>query len=321
MIVVEILNRMGKVRERSQHDSFPVRIGRDYQHNHIVVDDEYVSPQHLSIEEDENGHAIVTDLRSENGLTLPPSRERVSRSVIETEGVLRIGHTVLRIRTPAFVLPRTRHQARYFDKLATSFNRVGVGMAILAVTLVWLYFDAYWSGFSKPEWTELVMTPVWILLGLGVWAGLWSMASKISQQTFSFAIHGCIACLALLAASWFEVLREYYMFAFSADWSGRIILWAMAVVWLGALLWGHLRVCTLMSSRKLAINTGAIAACIVGLYSISWYTSMSDSDTLKGARPALKPPAFQLTGRVSTDVFFARVAALREKVDASIDED
>ncbi len=147
------------------------------------------------------------------------------------------------------------------------------------------------------------------------------MASKISQQTFSFAVHGCIACLALLVASWFDVLREYYMFAFAADSSGRIILWTMAVVWLAALLWGHLRLCTLMGSRRLAIHAVVIAGCVVGLSGISWYTSMSGLDTAVGSHPTLKPPAFQISGKVSTDTFFANVAALREKVDASVDGD
>ena len=237
------------VRARSQHDTFPVRVGRDYRNNHIVLDDDYVSPQHLSIEEDENGHAVATDLGSENGLQLLPSRQRLAQVTIEVEGLLRIGHTILRLRTPAFVPPPTRREAQYFDKIATSFSRVRVCVAILMVTLMWLYFEAYWSEFSRTDWLELALTPVWIMLGVGVWAGLWSMASKISQQTFSFAVHGCIACLAILVASWFEVLREYYVFAFAAEWSGRALLWGMALMWVAALMWGHLRLCTLMGSK------------------------------------------------------------------------
>lgn len=321
MIVVEVLNRMGKVRERSQHDTFPVRVGRDYRDNDVVVDDDYVSPHHLTIEQDENGHAVVTDLGSENGLLLLPSRERPARAIIATEGLLRIGHTILRLRTPAFVLPPTRREAQYFDKIATSFSHAGACITILALTVAWLYFDAYWSEFSKTDWLELVLTPVWIMLGVGVWAGLWSMASKISQQTFSFAVHGCIACLALLAASWFEVAREYYVFAFAAEWSGRVLLWVMALMWVAALLWGHLRLCTLMSSRKLAINAIAIAGCVVGLSAVSWYTSTPALDAAAGSRPTLKPPAFQIAGEVTTEAFFASVARLREKVDASVDDE
>ncbi len=321
MIVVEILNRMGRVRERSQHDTFPVRVGRDYRTNHVVLDDDYVSPEHLTIEQDANGHAVVTDLDSRNGMTLLPSRERLAHAVIEDEGLLRIGHTVLRVRTPAFELAPTRQEARYFDRLATSFNRAGVWLGIAAVTVAWLLFEAYWSDVSRPDWAELALTPVWIMLGLGVWAGLWSMASKISQQTFSFAVHGCIACLALLAAAWFEVAREYYVFAFAADASGQVILWSMAVAWLASLLWGHLRLCTLISSRKLAVITGAIAVGVVGLSGISFYTSISAFDTVAASRPTLKPPAFQIAGKVSTEAFFAGVADLREKVDASVAED
>ena len=321
MIVVEILNRMGKVRERSQHDIFPVRIGRSYANNHIVLDDDYVSPSHLSIEQDEHGRVTVTDLRSENGMLMLPSRERVSQAVIETEGVLRIGHTVLRLRTPAFELPPTRREGQYFARVTNSFNRIAIFAAIVLITAAWVCFEAYWGDFSKPKWGELVMIPLWTLVGLGVWAGLWAMASKISQQTFNFRSHICIACLALLIASLFEMLGEYYMFAFAAGWSGPALLWVMTVVWLGALLWGHLRLCTSMSSRKLALNVGAIASCVVGLIGISWYSSATNFGTFASFHPALKPPAFQLAGRISPDTFFTRVETLREKVDASLDEE
>jgi len=321
MIVIEILNRMGKVRERSQHTVFPVRIGRSYDNNDIVLDDDYVSPSHLSIEQNEHGQVTVTDLHSENGTIMLPSRERLSQAVIETEGVLRIGHTVLRLRTPAFELPPTRREGQHFARLTNSFNRIAIFATIVLFTAAWVCFDAYWGGFSKPKWGELVMFPLWTLVGLVVWAGLWSMASKISQQTFSFRSHICIACLALLVASLFEVLGEYYIFAFTTGWSGPALLWTMAVVWVGALLWGHLRLCTLMSSRKLALNAVAIAACVVGLFGISWYTSTSELGTFASFHPTLKPPAFQVAGKVSPDTFFTRVETLREKVDASLAEE
>jgi len=321
MIVVEVLNRMGKVRERSQHRAFPVRIGRSYENNDIVLDDDYVSPHHLSVEQDEDGHVVVTDLQSENGTFVLPSRERLSRAVIEVEGLLRVGHTVLRLRTRAFELPPTRQEGQYFTRISNSFNHPAMFVAIVLITAASLCFDAYWNDFSRPDWGELVMLPLWTMVGLGVWAGFWAMASRISQQTFSFRIHCCIACLALLIASLFEVIREYYMFAFAAGWSGLSLLWGMAVVWLGALLWGHLRLCTFMSSRKLALNAGAAAGCVVGLFAISWYTSTSGFNTYTSFHPALKPPEFQIAGKVSPDAFFTRVETLQEKVDALLDED
>jgi hypothetical protein len=312
---------MGKVRERSQHDVFPVRIGRSYENNDIVIDDDYVSPHHLSVAQDEDGRVVITDLHSDNGTSMLPSRERLSQAVIETEGVLRVGHTIVRVRTPAFELPPTRREGQHFTRITNSFNRPTMFAAIVLLTAASLCFDAYWNDFARPDWGELVMVPLWTMVGLGVWAGFWAMASRISQQTFSFRIHWCIACLALVVASLFEVMREYYMFAFAAGWSGLALLWGMAVVWLGALLWGHLRLCTLMSSRKLALNAGAAAGCVVGLFAISWYTSTSEFNTFTSFHPALKPPAFQITGKVSADEFFTRVGTLQEKVDAQLEKD
>ncbi len=321
MITVEVLNRMGKVRERSQHNTYPISIGRDYAGNQIALDDDYVSPRHVSIEQDELGRAVITDLDSDNGMTVLPSRERVSRTVIESEGLLRIGHTVLRIRTPAFVLPPTKREGQYFTQITHSFNRAEVFIAIVAVTMGWLYFGTYWNDFSKPEWGALLMPPVWTLVAVGVWAGCWAMASRISQQTFSFRIHCCIACLAILVAALLEVVYGYYVFAFAAGWSGNLFLWGGAVAWLGALLWGHLRLCTLMSARRLALNAGLVAACVVGLISVSWYSASPELNALASYHAELKPPVFQIANSVSGDAFFDRVTALQREVDKSITDD
>lgn len=321
MIVVEVLNRMGRVRERSQHTSFPVRIGRSYHDNDIVLDDDYVSPEHLVLEQAQDGHVVARDLHSENGLIVLPGRKRVPETVVQGESLLRIGHTILRLRTSAFALPPTRREGRYFDSVSDYLNRGGVFLVVVIATVSWLYFDTYWNHFSEPEWGRLVVTPIWVLVGLSAWAGAWSMASKISQQTFSFKIHASIACLALLVASGFAIVREYYVFAFAAELSGDIVLWAMAVVWISALLWAHLRLCTLMGSRRLALNAVALAVCLVALFGVSRYSSTTEFESLASFRTVLKPPAFQIIGATSPETFFARFATLQEEVDASLQQD
>ena len=58
---IEILDAKGNVTERVRIDSLPVHIGRAYS-NHVVVDDPYVCPAHLTIEQNEQGDLIARDL-------------------------------------------------------------------------------------------------------------------------------------------------------------------------------------------------------------------------------------------------------------------
>ena len=71
-IIIEILDRFGKVKERHKVSEFPLKIGRSYK-NDIIVDDNYVSPEHIEMMLDGDGHILVNDLHSDNGMfTLHP---------------------------------------------------------------------------------------------------------------------------------------------------------------------------------------------------------------------------------------------------------
>ena len=107
LIIIEVLDKSGEVKERSRHEHFPVRIGRSYQ-NEIILDDDYISPNHLSIEVDGEGFLQVRDLNSENGAFLLPSSNRITQVPVKEETLLRVGHTTIRIRLPHFQVGRLR---------------------------------------------------------------------------------------------------------------------------------------------------------------------------------------------------------------------
>lgn len=321
MIIVEVLNKMGKVRARTQHQNFPLRIGRAYENNDVILDDEYVSPNHLVIETEANGQINIIDLHSENGLYLLPSKQRVSHAQMGAETLLRVGHTTLRLRTPTFVVPPTKQDKEYLLRVMQAFHRPWTFVGIMVLTAMWLYLSTYWNNFSKPEMSEMVMMPLWIMVALSVWAGCWATMSKINLQNYNYKIHFSIACLALLSSSLFEILYEYYVFAFSANWSGDIFWWVANVGLFGVILWGHLHFCTVMAPTKIALTAGGIAFSIMGLFSISWYVATIQFTSMMNYHGELKPPAFRMAKSMNLDEFFYEVQPLKELIDTSIHEE
>jgi hypothetical protein len=67
VIVVEVLDRRGRVRERVRLDRLPAFVGRAYM-NDVVLEDRFVSPRHCAIREAESGEMVLEDLESLNGV-------------------------------------------------------------------------------------------------------------------------------------------------------------------------------------------------------------------------------------------------------------
>ncbi len=96
-IIIEVLDRFGKVKERHKINRFPVSIGRSYK-NDIIIDDNYVSAEHVELMVDGDGHIMATDLHSDNGLfTIHPVIRHDILTIQENQRI-RIGHTDLRFR-------------------------------------------------------------------------------------------------------------------------------------------------------------------------------------------------------------------------------
>ena len=321
MIIVEVLNKMGKVQSRTHHQSLPIRIGRAYENNDVILDDEYVSPNHLVIESEANGPINIKDLHSENGLYLIPSKQRISQVKMGDETLLRIGHSILRLRTSTFVIPPTKQDQEYILRVLQAFQHPWTFMGIMALTGMWLFLSTYWNTFSKPEMNELVMIPLWSMVALSVWAGCWAMMSKLNLQSYNYKIHFCIACLALLSSSLLGTLYEYYVFAFSISWSGDIFWWVANAALVGAILGGHLRFCTALAPTRIVLTAGGIAFGIMGLFSISWYVASTQLTSMTNYHGELKPPAFRVANSLKLDEFINAVQPLKERTDSSIHEE
>jgi len=67
-LIIEILDRFGKVKERHPINKFPCAIGRDYSNN-IIIDDPYISPTHVTVSFNPiTDLFVIEDKDSKNGL-------------------------------------------------------------------------------------------------------------------------------------------------------------------------------------------------------------------------------------------------------------
>lgn len=315
VMVAEVLDKSGRVHSRLRLERFPVSIGRGY-HNDIILDDEFVSPDHARIEFDEAGQPVVVDLDSDNGTYVLPRLTRITRQPLGSETLLRLGHTLIRLRSADYRVPPARRDSLGLTR-ATRWLTQGVGAALAYGTALALIILDHYQGSAEvvsPE--QLLLAALSIALAIPVWAGLWALVSRSFAHHAYFVPHLAIASAAVVAFFALDTLGQYYAFAFSAGLSADVIFQLVTVLVSAAALYGHLRFATLLTPRVIGTTALLTAVVLVGMTGFSDYvSSLEFSDDLPYPGE-LKPPAFAF-GQPKTPARFAEDAkALFPALDA-----
>ncbi len=320
VIFLEVLERSGKVRERIRLTHFPVSIGRAYD-NDVIVDDEHISPHHLSIERDEQGTLRAVDLSSENGLYQIPSLKRIDVLPIATDNQLLVGSTQIRIRRSDFAVPPTvlanRRRRSAQNMLASGWLFVPIVLAAAAS----LVLEKYFLTSHKIRSQELILETLSPLLVLMIWAGIWAFVGRILGHRAAFFAHANMVLLALLLVYVLDYFTDYYSFAFSAVASAKWIE-ALALTLLGGvLLYGHLQLATQLRAQKVAIASSLVACGLLGIILFSKHVKEAEFNSNLSYPTVLRPPSSIVRKPLAPEVFFARARSMKDHLDKARRED
>lgn len=301
---VETLARNGDVLHRHQLDSLPIRLGRGYD-NDFILDDAFAAPRHAIIESSDSG-MVLRDLGTKNGVICRGKRH--ATLAITGDTVIRIGHTMLRVRAADHVvgpelLDRTRHG---WEGVAPGL--VGMLLIVLfALLTVWLSDN---EQFQLARYLQTVAYAV----GAGlVWAGAWSFANRLLGRNARLGRHLFIAGCAVAALTLYKLASSVTAFAFSFESLVRFGSHA-AIAIAAVTLFYHLTTIKPHTTRRFA------AACLALALLGSGLTLLSNEQ--RTGRLADSPymavvldPALRVSPDHSVDEFMGDVAALKAEVD------
>ncbi len=313
LIVVEVLDRAGRVTERVRLTNFPARIGRGYDCA-VIVDDPYVSPHHLSIGRDDGGQLCLVDTQSDNGSYYVADGRRLTRATLQVDTALRIGNTQLRLRRADFAVNRTLIDLPNGAAGVRSINRGRVLAALLLVSAVALFMQLSWNTFTQPKPAQLLFYVFVTLIMVLIWAGAWALASRVFAHRPAFFAHGVIALSVLLAWMVYDILLDYYRFALAADLSADILNYVGAFVLLSALFAAHLRFSSAYRPRPRLLMSGTIAGMLIGLSLLTQHIADMDFSGLPKYDSVLKPPAFRVSAYHDLDHFFTDARQLQDSL-------
>jgi hypothetical protein len=314
VIVAEVLEKSGKVHERVKLERFPATLGRAYDCD-LILNDEYVSPQHARIALNDQGELTLIDLGSANGTHCLPRLQAVSSLALGAETLLRLGHTLIRLRRPDFAVAATRIDTLTSQRFARFFNSVATLALLTLLLLGLLALNSYQGLVQSAKLGSLLLEILEIAVIAPLWAGVWALLSRIFVHHAAYVAHAIIATLGVIAFLGANTLVEYYAFLYSALLSADILFHLLLGVLACAVLYGHLRFTTLFSARRTGLIAATAASLMVGLFGFMAYVqSLEFSDTLPYP-PELKPPLFQAKPDKSPEDFMRDAEKLTRPAD------
>jgi hypothetical protein len=320
MIVLEVLEKSGKVRERARLCSFPVKIGRAYD-NDVILDDEYVSPHHLQIVRDEQGMLRASDMNSENGLYQIPSLKRVESMQIATDNQLLLGATHIRIRRANFAVAPTARADRRRHSIQNTLARGRLFALLLLAAAGAMLMESYLGTFQKIKYSRLALDITTSMLVFLVWPAIWAFVGRLLGHRSVYFAHANILFLAMLSLYALGYLNDYYSFAFSAEAPAKLIEALAFTLVGGVLLYGHLHFATQLKHKTLAISSSLVVGCILGISMFSDYVSDIQFSSNLSYPTVLKPVSSIIGQPLSSEAFFSRAQTMKQELDKASQED
>jgi hypothetical protein len=313
----------------------PITVGRAFS-NDLILDDPYADARHARISVAESGVTVIEDLGSTNGLVSNYSK-LMGRVQVLPGTEVRLGRTMLRFRdtdepvAPALVdaaiaigasrpapamdhrrRPRRSRAGRLVARWsATTGGRLAV--AGLAASAIALYS---WLGSSeRSSSSEALFAALAFAAMVALWAGIWSVASRVSVQRFHFLGHVAVASLVALGGLVWTMVAEWLTFFFPDASLADFLSVVIGLFLLTALVAGHLALASALTRRRqwrVGFVVAGAALIIGGLATLAEEEGFSDIPSFSGV---VKPVASDWLPTTTVEEFGDVMATLKDEVD------
>lgn len=301
-IVVEVLDRNGRVQERIKKSAAQLSVGRSYR-NDVILADPYVCPQHLALQFDtERGHWKITDTSSQNGTYLVGRGRLHQPHLLQSGEEFDLGETRIRLLLPEHEIPATR-KLPSGRMLADYVAMPVVAMALLIITLGVFAFAQYLGQGTETKLQQLLLEALMFLAVPFVWASVWGMIGRVAVHDVRFSFHLSIGSLLVLLAYALSVAGDFLGFGFSSD---SVALWLENIgegVLLCSVLLASLWAATNLSRVSRWILANSLAWSLIGVGVLSYMANSDPYETQGQEMFRLKPPFAQVQPAESLDDF------------------
>lgn len=303
-IVVEVLARHGRVRERYKLNGADIAIGRAYQ-NDVIIGDPYVCPLHLQLHYSaDDGCWRVLDQSTQNGTFLVGSGRLQQLHILRSGDEFDIGETRIRLLLPQHEIAATRRLPTG-RLLADYLGSPITAVALLVSTLGLFAFAQYLGQGKEAKLQELVLEALMFLAVPFVWACVWGLIGRVAVHDARFAFHLSMGSLLVVSLFVLSISAEYLGFGFSND---NLTLWMESLgegVLVCAFLLAGLQMATQMQRMRRWVVANGIAWALVSITVLTYVVKSDPYESQAAMSFALKPPFARLQAATTQEEFMA----------------
>lgn len=332
IVIVEILDAQDVVRHRVRLDQWPAIIGRAYSAD-VLVDDPFVSPEHIRVLDGDGSGLVVEDLGSLNGLYTADGR-RVSRAMLGPGAVIRVGHTRLRFCSAAQAVPPALvdgspsdvpgaladtdavSEGRRRKRLAAT---AGLAVVCVAASLT-IGVQAFLNGYHRGDSATAVEAGVGTFLILMLWASPWALAGRVISHRTRLLSHLAVASAATIGLVVVGDLGSWMTYLFPGAGFVGVMSDAGTIVVFVALLSGHLAVASVMPVSRRRRIVGTVTAASVALLLLLSHAEAGKFTTKMDYPTSLRPVPIAWVPTTSVAAFITATRDLKGQVDTLASE-
>lgn len=307
LALIEAQDRHGHVQARLPVTHWPVTVGRDLNAD-LVLDDVHVAAQHLCLEQFAPGCVGVQVLDTHNGADMNSRHHARGDQFDWLPGQpLTLGKTHLHLRladSPVAaeqVLPQWHWRTTLWTLVA------------LGATMLLALGQSWFKSTETSQFMQMLpMTLLGVVASVGLWAGMWALATKLFSGHPQFWRHVRIACAIGLAAFCVETALE--LLAFMASWEALARLGNLTVLPVLTLgLYRHLLVVAPRRRHALAWGMGLLL--LLGTFTMlgtQWLQNRRLTPQLYMSQ--LYPPSWRMVKPVPVAQFLQEATSIEQRL-------
>ena len=301
--IIEVYNAHGLFQGAYGFEKSVIQIGRGYQ-NDLILHDRFVDPGHVIVREAEPGWQ-VEDLGSHNGLFIHGEVNPVKSARLKSGDEIILGKTHLRFLSCAHEVPPAKNLVQT-DALFKRLNKASLAWPILLFTFGWYCLEIYLAGFEKFSLSKIATGPVWLVVLVLIWSGIWAFVGRLIKHHAQFHAQVAISSLFFLSLVPAGIVIEYIGY-FS---SSGLVEGIASITVIGTLvvlfLMGHLSAATNTSRKMQTIVSSTITLLMIVVISLSYFVVRSEFNARPVLHASLKPPFIKIFPASSVDQFLKK---------------
>ncbi|MGK0298019.1 MAG: hypothetical protein ACI9XC_001637 [Gammaproteobacteria bacterium] len=313
-LIFKIQTQPGRAEDIRKLEGERITIGRAFD-NDLIVSDTEVSPHHAMIATDENGHLILNDLNSLNGIYSDHNQKIDSKAALNSGSQFRIGKTVIRLFSPDHPVPDALDNSEVSTLPQILDNPFAFVIAIILVSLIHA-MDQWLNMFAEFKWQEIINTELVVLGGALLTGIFWSVIGRVFKHEANLKKQITVILVFILAQFLLTSLFELILFNTLNYYFSLAIMLIFEFCLIAALLWCNLLLAVNQSSIQRIRTAVSVSMILIALSLYSEFNFDSEVSNNPEYVKLLSPPALQLTNAISEDDYLTSIMVVFDKLNS-----